>query len=292
MANVKLTWNPKGFELSTIGDKKFDRITDGDTPFITMPIRMLSVDTPEVHYDGNPANDNQVMADLADWIKAGKAPIEPGLGDYVRPKLATGSAGTLQRQQGDDATKAFDDLLTRKLTKPSGTKRNLFLSVASQQPFDQYGRLLAYIAPSYTKEERKQMTLHDRATFNLLMVELGWAAPFPIYPDLPKQADLVLLHDGAEKAVKQKYGVWSNPHLLTGYEYRMCCKLWRVTQQLVDGKKLSDKAKNSWIERYCVDMTTLKLYKPQEYYKVEPYNRVFIWPKDLKEAKEKLGLSN
>jgi hypothetical protein len=91
------------------------------------------------------------------------------------------------------------------------------------------------------------------------MVELGWAAPFPIYPDLPKQADLVLLHEGAEKAVKQKDGVWSKLRPLTGYEYRMCCK--PGVQQLMD-KKLSDKARIA-DRTYCVDMTTLKLYKPR-----------------------------
>lgn len=290
MANVKLNWNPKGFELSSIGEKKFDRITDGDTPFISMSIRMLSIDAPEVHYNGDPANHNPLMTNLANWIKGGKAPVDPGLAKYLYPKLASGTAGTLQKKQGDDATVAFNNLLTTKLTRSTGKKRNLFLRVASQQPFDQYGRLLAYIAPSYSEKEIKTMTRHDRATFNLLLVESGWAASFPIYPDLPKQEDLVLLHDGAEKALKHKYGIWSSPNTLAGYEYRMCCKLWKVTSQLETGKTLSAKTKSGWIERYCVDMTTLKLYNPQDYYKVEPFNRVFIWPKDVKAATSKLNL--
>lgn len=32
------------------------------------------------------------------------------------------------------------------------------------------------------------------------MVESGWAAPFPIYPSIPRYSDLTLLHDRAKDA--------------------------------------------------------------------------------------------
>ena len=50
------------------------------------------------------------------------------------------------------------------------------------------------------------MSYKERATFNLLMVESGWAAPFPIYPGLPKYRDLVLLQEVAEEACKYGKG--------------------------------------------------------------------------------------
>ncbi|MER5401314.1 hypothetical protein [Streptomyces sp. NPDC002599] len=35
-------------------DYRFLSITDGDTPDIAMPVRMVSIDTPETHYGGAP----------------------------------------------------------------------------------------------------------------------------------------------------------------------------------------------------------------------------------------------
>ncbi len=152
--------------------------------------------------------------------------------------MVTGTAGTLQRQQGEAATQAFQALLDERLRKPNGRRRTLFLR-AADQPFDDYGRLLAYIAPAYTAEERAQMTRLERATFNLLLVAAGWAAPFLIYPSLPKYRDLHLFCDQARQAFEERRGIWADPHTLTGYEFRMAVKLWKITRELERGRKLS-----------------------------------------------------
>lgn len=291
MGKVKLFWDPRSFELDSLGSKRILRITDGDTPFISISIRMLSIDTPEVHYPGrqNPSNHDAKLKDLAGWLQAGKAPAIPGLAAYLYSKLVTGNAGTLQKQQGEKATKEFQKLLNEKLTRPSGRKRRLFLRAADEH-FDSYGRLLAYIAPYYSKKELGSVSYKDRATFNFLMIESGWAASFLIYPSLPKYKDLVLLQEAAEKANKNGNGTWSDPNTLTGYEFRMCSKLWDVTNKLVNGKILSSKEKYGWIERYCFDISTLAIYEPQEYYKVKPCNQVFIWPQDVNKAVGSLNL--
>lgn len=291
MSKVKLFWDPMGFELNSLGTTKLERISDGDTPNISMAIRMLSIDTPEAHYEGieNPSKHDVKLKELADWIKAGKAPVDSDLAAYLHPKLATGSAGTLQKQQGDVASQEFQKLLDLKLTRPNGKKRPVFLRAANQ-PFDQYGRLLAYMAPNYDKKELATLPRSERATFNLLMIESGWAASFPVYPSLPKYADLVMLQKAAENAFENKMGAWDDPMALTGYEYRMCYKLWQVTAKLVKGDDLSSSERYGWIERYCVDMTTQEIHYPQDYFKVKPYNRIFIWPKDVAEAVGKLNL--
>ena len=291
MTKVKLLWDPKGFELDSLGQKKFDRITDGDTPYVSMSIRMLSVDTPETHYPGNtnPTKHNEKLKKLADWMENGKAPVNQGLADYLHPKLDIDNAGTLQKQQGDKATEELDNLLEEKLTKDGNKKRNLFLWAADSH-FDQYGRLLAYIAPNYTRDERDTMPYEDRATFNLLMIKSGWGASFPIYPSLPKYEDLVLLQKVAEEAYENKKGAWANPKALTGYEFRMCYRLWTVTKKIVGGEKLSSREKQGWIDRYCFDMSTLEIYQPQDYYKVKPYNRIFIWSNDVHAAVGRLNL--
>ncbi|UZJ42805.1 thermonuclease family protein [Prosthecochloris sp. SCSIO W1101] len=293
MQKVGIFWDPKGFELDSLGKKQYLRATDGDTPYVSMSIRMLSIDTPEVHYPGRakPSNQDENLAQLAEWMKQGLAPIDEDLSTLLYPKLSTGKAGTLQEQQGEKATEAFRNLIEEKLSKPdSSRKRSVYLR-AADEPFDQYGRLLVYLAPNYNAEERASMSAKDRATFNLLMVSEGWAATLPIYPSLPKHFDLVLLQETGKEAVKQKKGAWLDPLTLTGYEFRMCVKLYEVTRKIVQGKRLSNREKYSWISRFCMDMTTREIYYPQSYFKVKPYNRIFIWPEDVTEAVGRLNLA-
>jgi endonuclease YncB( thermonuclease family) len=291
MAEVKIFWDPMGFELDSLGTKKYMRATDGDTPYVSISIRMLSIDTPEVHYPGNqkPSKQDANLKQLAKWIQDGKAPVYSGLGNYLHTKLVTGRAGSLQEEQGEKATKMFKDLLKQKLTRPSGTKRKVFLR-AADEPFDQYGRLLAYMATYYTKKQLASLSRKERATFNLLMVESGWAVTFPIYPSLPKYDDLVMLRTAAKTAYENQKGAWSDPNMLTGYEFRMCVRLHKVTKKLVQGKSLSTKEKYGWVTRYCVDMTTREIFRPQDYYKVKPYNRIFVWPEDIAEAVGRMNL--
>jgi endonuclease YncB( thermonuclease family) len=206
------------------------------------------------------------------------------------PKLITGKAGTLQEKQGNKATEVFRKLLEKKLTRPKKKiKRKIFIYAADEH-FDQYGRLLAYMSPKYSKRELATITREDRATFNLLMVETGWAAPFPIFPSIPRHVDLTMLQQAAKKAFTQKKGCWKDPKMLTGYEFRMCVRLYEITKKLVNNRKLSSKEKYGWIHRYCADMTTKEIFYEQDYYKVKPYNRIFIWPKDVMDAVGKMNL--
>lgn len=288
---IAIFWDPAGFELDSLGSKQILSLADGDTPAVSMNVRMLSVDTPEAHYPGttNPAKHDAALKQLADWIREGKAPIHSELAEVLVPKLTTGKAGTLQKTQADAATAAFNRLVEERLTLPSGHKRSLMLRVADS-PFDQYGRLLAYVAPKYTADELMHLTLYERATFNLLMVESGWGAPFFVYPSLPKYADLVLSRQVAVAAVEAKRGAWADPLSLTGYEFRMCVRLYGVVSQLVEGRKLSSNERNSWIERYCADVVSREIFPPQLYWKVQPANRLFIWPKDVNAAVAQLNL--
>jgi endonuclease YncB( thermonuclease family) len=293
MSKVSIFWDPKGIELDSLGSKRYIRATDGDTPYVSVSIRMLSMDTPEVHYPGNakPSKQDEKLAQLAEWMQQGQAPIFSDLAEFLHPKLATGRAGTLQEEQGFKASEVFQALVDEKLTRPhSNRKRSVFISTADQ-PFDQYGRLLAYMAPNYSAKERENMSRRERATFNLLMIENGWAASFPIYPSLPRHSDLVMLKEAGEQAFENSKGAWADPHTLTGYEFRSCVRLYGVTKKLGQGQKLSSAERYGWISRYCVDMTTREIYYPQDYFRVKPYNRIFLWPDDVTEAVGKLNLT-
>jgi endonuclease YncB( thermonuclease family) len=291
MPEVMVFWDPQGLSINTIGTNEYQRATDGDTPYVSLSIRMLSIDAPEVHYPGRtrPSTHDADLATLAMWLEQGKAPVNDDLAAYLHPRLATGKAGTLQEQQGQQATAIFRQMLDQMLARPSGGRRNLFIRTADE-PFDEYGRLLAYVAPSYTAEERATLNKWQQATFNLLMVRAGWAATMVIYPSLPKYDDLVMLRAAAKEAYLAGRGIWSEPLALAGYEFRMAVKLFGITKRLVSGEALSGAERGSWISRYCVDLTTREIFYPEYYIRVAPYNRMFIWPKNVSEAVGKLNL--
>lgn len=291
MSNPALFWDPAGLELDSLGAKSYLRSTDGDTPYVSLSIRMLSIDAPETHYPGNsrPSRSDEKLAELADWLEDGSAPIDAGLAAYLKPKLETGRAGTLQGEQGKASHAFYEQLIESRLTKPNGRKRRVYLKTGNEA-FDHYGRLLAYMLPNYTREERDGMTPMEAASFNLLMVAAGWAASFIIYPSLPKHEDLCLFREEGKKAFEQGLGVWADPLSLSGYEFRMCVKLHRVTSELRRGRKLSKSERYRWIDRYCCDMMSRTVYSPQDYYKIASYDRVFIWKEDVNSAVAQLNL--
>ncbi|REL28507.1 nuclease [Thalassotalea euphylliae] len=285
MTKLEILWSPSGTNLPSLGVKSLIDISDGDTPNIRMPIRMLSIDTPEVTAK-SPTGAAKVDAkfkQLATWIAQGKSPVTASFADYILPKLTQVAAGTLQFNQGKLASAHYQEVINKRLTKPNGSQRKLYIR-SPEPPFDHFGRLLAYVAPSYSPSERAAMTRLERATFNLDMLASGWAAPFVLFPNIPNEADLPLVVDMCEKAINQGLGQYQEPLSMAGYEYRMCEKLYQITRQLVAGKSMSEKKKLSWRSRYCADMRNRQLYLPEGYFIVPPPYRLWIWPDDLPAA--------
>ncbi|MGH3760030.1 thermonuclease family protein [Actinophytocola sp.] len=289
---VEIFWTPAGVTMSSNETRALVDITDGDTPNIRMPVRMLSVDTPEVtaRSDTRAAVIDQEFAQLAVWIEAGRAPISPALGEFLAPKLATERAGTLQFRQGKDASAFAKQNALARLTRPNGTTRSLFIRMDKSNPFDDHGRLLAYVAPNYSAAERRNLTNMERSTFNLDMVREGWAAPFVIYPAVPGEFDLPLLLEDAEAARSKSLGIWADPNTLLAYEYRSLERLFQITKKIVDGKDLSAAERFAWRERYCVDMRSRVLHGPEDYAGIPPAYRLWLWPRDVQEAVGRLNL--
>lgn len=288
---IQIMWSPAGVTMQSVGARALVDVTDGDTPNIRMPIRMLSVDTPEVtaRSEQRARAIDEEFRQLAEWIGQGRAPISRRLGEVVAPKLATGRAGTLQFHQGRDASAFAKDNAEQRLTRPDGSKRNLFTRIA-ERPFDDNGRLLAYVAPDYSAAERRTLTLRERATFNLDLVAAGWAAPFVIYPSIPGELDLPLLTETAVDAATARWGIWASDETLPAYEYRAMEKLYRVTKKIVEGREPQAGEAHSWRERYCADMRTRTLHGPENYADIPPPYRLWIWPGDVAEAVGRLNL--
>lgn len=119
------------------------------------------------------------------------------------------------------------------------------------------------------------------------MIKSGWAASFPIYQSIPKYEDLTLLQQNGKDAFENRSGAWENDKMLTGYEFRMCVRLCKTTRKIINKKYVK---KDSWIARYCVYMTTREIFSPQDYHKIKPYNRIFVWAKDVSSAVAKMNL--
>jgi hypothetical protein len=161
---VQILWSPAGANLPALGARALVDVTDGDTPNVRMPIRMLSVDTPEVtaRSEARAVEIDQEFGQLAEWIGQQRAPISQPVAEFLLPKLTGG--GTRQFQQGKQASAFAKQNIETRLTPPNGTKRNLLIRTADS-PFDNNDRLLAYIAPDYSPTERRTLTRQQRATF-------------------------------------------------------------------------------------------------------------------------------
>ncbi|MEN4478748.1 thermonuclease family protein [Mycolicibacterium cosmeticum] len=279
--------------MSDIDTKSLVDIHDGDTPSIKMPVRMLSIDTPETtagSADGARRVDDK-FAQLAAWIKERPAdvPVTARFADYLLPKIASGNAGTLQFTQGTAAADFAKANAAERLTRPNGTQRTLFVRTA-EAPFDANGRLLAYLAPNFSKAEVASMSREQRSTFNLDMVRAGWAVPFIIYPSIPGELDLPLILDAAEEAMLARRGIWAQPETMPAYEYRSVERLYAVAKSIiVDGQPAVEPF--GWRERYCVDMRTRVIFGPEDYFEIDPIYRLWIWPADVHLAVSTLNLT-
>lgn len=299
---LKVLWQPAGIELDSLGEKRFSRtadrsddISDGDSPNIRMAIRMLSIDAPETGVTKTRqglTKDDMIglVPDLRDWLLEPDCPVEQGLAEYLRDKLDRPDAAEAHWSQGNRAKEGFKEIARRRLTKPTGGRRALFLRAADER-FDQYGRLLAYVAPSFDRNELATLSRRERATFNLDLVEQGWAASFVLHPSIPGELDLPMLQEAAKAAMTEPRGVWVDPKALAGYEYRMLEGLVLMLKKVRSGQALSSAERNGWISRYCADMSTAIIYSPQEYFKVDPWNRIFIWRNRVRDAVRDMNLS-
>lgn len=288
---LQVLWMPAGDTLPARDSRALVDIIDGDTPTVRMPIRMLSVDTPEVtaRSEEGAAKVDAKLAQLAEWMEQGRAPVSASLAAVLAPKLATGKAGTLHFRQGMQASAFAKQNVETRLTRPDGTRRTLFLRTADS-PFDPNHRLLAYVAPNYSAAERATMSRRERATFNFDLVESGWAAPFVLYPSIPGEQDLPMLVAAAAAARAGGLGIWAEPDALLAYEYRAMEKLFAVTKRLVDGEELPGAEARSWRERYCVDLRSRVLHGPEAWVEVPPEYRLWVWPADVSEAVSRLNL--
>ena len=268
--------------------KKLIKTSDGDTPLIEQPIRMVSCDTPEkAHYAGTPVISQPKLDRCKQRLENGFYDTVPQeLRDYFIERI-TNDAADKHISAGMDATTIFEGLLEQRLTKPSGSKRRTAV-IPTGEIIDTYGRLLAYIAPWFDGGPNDPLPpVNDprRRTFNLDMIENGWAAFFPIYPSLPQNKDMNVAINAAESAWNNKKGIWNKygDKVLLGYEYRMCIKLASADT--------SEKGIKDAFQRICAKFRTLDIRGKYGFHDIPPCYRLWIWENDIEQAKIDLQLN-
>lgn len=276
-----------GRTIRSARSRRLVRTSDGDTPVIEQPIRMVSCDTPEKgQYAGNPPISQPKLDTCRQRLQNGYYDAIPQeLRDYLCRKL-TSDAAEKHVQAGNKASQEFDKILSTRLTRPDGGIRGV-ATIPTGQLIDTYGRLLAYIAPWFSGSESDPLPPRDhpdRRTFNLDMIENGWAVFFPIYPSLPRNDDMNRAIEAAESAWNNKRGVWAEfgENLLLAYEFRMCVKLGTATD--------ADSGIKSAFQRICIDLRNLSEVGLFGFPSVPPCYRLWIWEVDIAEARQDLSL--
>jgi endonuclease YncB( thermonuclease family) len=264
------------------------RTSDGDTPVIEQPVRMVSCDTPEkAGYAGKPLISQPKLDTCRQRLEGSfYQAIPQAMRNYFIARLNTHAAEN-HIAAGEEASTVFDLMLETRLTRPNGTKRPVAV-IATGEIIDVYGRMLAYIAPWFSNTPSDPLPpLGDpaRNTFNLDMIASGWAAFFPVYPSLPKDVDMNLAIAAAEAAWDNATGAWAQfgETFLVGYEYRACIKLG-VAATAEEGIKQA-------FQRVCVDLRSLQIVGKFGYHAVPPPYRLWIWEEDLAEATTRLQLT-
>jgi endonuclease YncB( thermonuclease family) len=262
-------------------------VSDGDTPSILQPVRMVSTDTPEKkHYAGR-AEVAQVKLDACrQRLLDGFYPQIPDpFRQYLVDRLDDGAAAR-HIAAGEEASVIFDLLLKDRLARPDGSQRRV-ATIPTGEVIDRYGRMLAYLAPWFagtTGDPIPPKNDPARRTFNLDMIASGWAAPFVIFPSVPKNDDLNLLYDESKAAWKGKRGAWKTHgrKLLLGYEYRLCVKLGTAKSATAGMKDA--------FQRLCIDLRGPKSVGLFGWHSVPPPHRMWVWATDATLASQALGI--
>lgn len=278
ITNYKLP--PPAFNVSP---KKDIGAPDGDTIKIEQPLRMVSCDTPEKEKPfGKAATVQPKLNKCKQRLQQNFFPAIPkGLAKYLAGKI-TADAAKRHINAGKDASAHFEKIKDAALNKPNGKRRKVGV-LPSGEVIDRNGRMLAYVM-TYFEKPLPPKNDPARRTYNLVMVEDGWAVFFPIWPSLPKDPkDFEIIYKAAKKAWSSKKGMWKTygSKLLLPYEYRLLMKL----SVEVTAEKTADDITKGAFQRLCVDLRNMKLVGKFDFYKVPPGDRFWIWEEDWKKNK-------
>ena len=174
--------------------------------------------------------------------------LDKHLREYLEPKLTTESIRT-HKNLGFQARDYFESILEEELTM-----------TFEKEVFDRYERALVYLSAEDSED-----------TYNLNLVETGYALPYFIYPnavspDVEGEWNydaMQKMRDTAGKAKESNLGIWEYiDDVLLPMELRF------LTRRELPAK-------------YCANLENNYLYAPQQYFWVPILDRLFFYPKDV-----------
>jgi endonuclease YncB( thermonuclease family) len=218
--------------------------SDGDSLYITGSVentlvRLLGIDAFEVK------GMSLYYLEESKFLQRLPAPLQ----EHLKPLLTQKSIRT-HKQLGNEATTFLE----------SQVKEEMILTF-SDEVFDKYGRILAYVWDGDT-------------SLNDMLIKEGYAIPYFIYPNAvsPKENGdfqydtLFAMQEAALNAHKGKKGIW--PHIdstLLPMELRFLTR-------------------REFPSKYCADIDLMVVHPPCSYFKVPIENRLFFYPKDVLSA--------
>ncbi len=285
-------------------------VKDGDTLAMKSEIRLVGIDTPETKFSlKETAKFDNLIILSNPKIKSFLRRVSPALRDYLKPKIENndGNVGTNQLKCGKQATAAFTSIVT-KIMHHNATNLILMTSV---EVTDRYGRLIGYVNRKKAKKTGEVLaeSLSFEKSFNLRMLETGYAFMYLIYPNLvvekEEESRNISITDAAasaaesripdiekplikaivknfKKAVSSGKGLFplkdasKSDVFLDPFEFRYLARIFDAWSSNSKGP-----------DRLCADMVSGKLYPADKYFEVPKENRLFFDKKDKKIAQKK-----
>ena len=190
-------------EFTPITRRAYDatllRGVDGDTVNIDQAVRMVSIHIPESHLGGSApiaqATLDRCRQRLVDGVYD---EIDKPLRTHLLDRLSPDAANR-HLKAGKKAGEEFARMRAERLVFHPDTGQAKLGVIVTGEVIEENGRLLAYVTPWLTPP-LPPASDPRRRTFNLQMIETGWAATFLIYPSLQRDPDLNRAVHAAESA--------------------------------------------------------------------------------------------
>jgi len=275
-------------------------VHDGDTVLVAadgnLSVRFLGIDTPEISFTypniGDPRDGRFVSTHyLEDYLSdpfsasyADSGEFRGALGDelvqYLEARLQPGCAAN-HWEHAKEAEDALEDLIRQDVLEreQQGREYRFFMAFA-HEVMDGYGRLLCYLHRDDLVSERA-----GRQSYNEGVLELGWASPYFIWPNVNPFRAKSSLVEAVPPAGEFKDWVDRDSSLSRARAYVRQARetkkgLFAETAPLMlEAFELRYLARRKPPHRYVLDMSKsdARLIAPTEYHKIEnTEDRLFV----------------
>lgn len=277
-----------GPKIGTVKQEVHDGDTIGVRAIGNFGVRLLGVDAPEISFPIGARLQDFIYLKNERWVKHLEDPFAQD--PMYKQQFSEGLLKHLEERFGPDtalnhyrhaekAHRALEEIIEndrKALGQSIGDFR--FIIVFAFEVMDRYGRMLGLI-DSYIENEQIRK---DRPFYNLRLMKMGLVNPYSIWPNLdpfrkvskitdalfgPKDRDKWLKSEigdimkWAREAREKKIGIFDedDPLLLEPFEVRYLGRKELPSRWVIDLSKDDN-----------------MLLKPEEYYKVDRENRLFI----------------